>query len=194
MRMFWCPCELRNWHIWLVVFLTCCRCWRGPQSAGTVRSSCSLYWVTATTQTQQGKRSVYGKHCKYQIYFLFKGHQCKVRINKIIALSCNKFSQDKHHMPANSLILFFPAISLTWRPWRESCPVPRGRRRKLWSFAVVWPNVQISEKTHTDERRCSGVEGLTSGYTPLVSHTLTLRWKQATMGSFFMVSCLVDSW
>lgn len=23
---------------------------------------------------------------------------------------------------------------------------------------------------------------------------LTLRWKQATMGNFFMVSCFVDSW
>lgn len=27
-----------------------------------------------------------------------------------------------------------------------------------------------------------------------VLRELTLRWKQATMGSFFMVSCLVDSW
>lgn len=27
-----------------------------------------------------------------------------------------------------------------------------------------------------------------------VAGRLTLRWKHATMGSFFIVSCLVDSW
>lgn len=32
------------------VLLTCCHCWRGPQFAGTVHSSCSLYWNTKMEQ------------------------------------------------------------------------------------------------------------------------------------------------
>ena len=33
--------------------LTCCRCWRGPRSAGIAHSSCSLYWITTKTDTKQ---------------------------------------------------------------------------------------------------------------------------------------------
>lgn len=36
--------------------------------------------------------------------------------------------------------------------------------------------------------------GRSSGKALAVAGRLTLRWKHATMGSFFIVSCLVDSW
>ena len=56
----------------------------------------------------------------------------------------------------------------------------------------------MSRVIYRHHPRCStSTDGLCTPTPPqalAVLRELTLRWKQATMGSFFMVSCFVDSW